>query len=211
MPFPRKYPSLPPVDGVPVKHCVKCGEVRPYAEFHKWAGSRDGLKTCCKTCRKPKVPKVRKCFRKHPSLPPLDGVPVKRCNDCGDVKPRTEFYRRARACDGLASSCKGCVYGKGSAKRRLVTPEVRLLKGRVSCLKFKYGITPEDYQEMLAAQGGVCAVCGAGPGVRALAVDHCHTTGRVRGILCPNCNTGLGKFRDDVGLLTRAITYLVER
>lgn len=73
----------------------------------------------------------------------------------------------------------------------------------------QYGLTPEQYAEMLAKQGGVCAichlVCSTG---RKLAVDHDPETGRVRGLLCTNCNQGIGKFHDDIEKLQAAILYL---
>ncbi len=71
----------------------------------------------------------------------------------------------------------------------------------------KYGITPEVYETMLIEQRGVCAICG-GVDSRKLAVDHCHSTGRVRGLLCGTCNRGLGNFRDSTELLERAKGYL---
>jgi len=77
----------------------------------------------------------------------------------------------------------------------------------------EYGISQEDYERMLAEQGGVCAICG-GDGKEGrfgmLHVDHCHKTGKVRGILCDSCNLALGKFRDDPKVLRRAAEY-VER
>jgi hypothetical protein len=71
-----------------------------------------------------------------------------------------------------------------------------------------YGLPARELDAMLARQGGVCAICGERPKRRGLAVDHCHRTGRVRGFLCHACNGGLGLFRDDGGLLSRAIEYL---
>lgn len=76
----------------------------------------------------------------------------------------------------------------------------------------RYGLTAADYHRMLAQQGGGCAICaradaGGRPGAR-FHVDHCHRTGRVRGLLCSNCNTGIGKFADDPGRLERAALYL---
>lgn len=68
--------------------------------------------------------------------------------------------------------------------------------------------TYDDYEAALERQGGVCAVCGAGGGSRALHLDHCHDSGLARGILCGNCNTGIGKLRDDPDLLRKAIAYL---
>jgi hypothetical protein len=62
--------------------------------------------------------------------------------------------------------------------------------------------------ELLSAQDGRCAICGAERGTRRLAIDHDHTTGFIRGLLCVRCNTGLGSFRDDPELLRKAIEYL---
>jgi len=84
---------------------------------------------------------------------------------------------------------------------------------RRSVLKAKYGITAEEYDQMLLKQENVCAICGleAGGGRGAesrLAVDHNHETGKVRGLLCNNCNNGLGRFKDNPELLRKAIDYL---
>ena len=78
----------------------------------------------------------------------------------------------------------------------------------------KFGMTLDDYQRMHDEQAGLCACCGRpeqavrGGKEMWLAVDHCHSTGRVRGLLCTNCNNGLGRFRDDPSLLRRAAEYL---
>lgn len=78
---------------------------------------------------------------------------------------------------------------------------------RQSYLKQRYGITADDYAAMLTRQGAVCAICRR-PGKRRLAVDHCHATGRVRGLLCDNCNQAIGKLKDSPELLARSIAYL---
>jgi hypothetical protein len=77
----------------------------------------------------------------------------------------------------------------------------------------KYGITVEDYDRMLTAQGGVCAICGgppngAGKANGRLNVDHDHDTGAVRGLLCSECNAGLGMLQDDAELLQLAAAYV---
>ena len=61
-----------------------------------------------------------------------------------------------------------------------------------------FGLTLQDYQQMLDAQNGVCAICGKKPGKRKLSVDHDHKTGIIRGLLCFRCNFGLGWFQDDL-------------
>lgn len=81
-------------------------------------------------------------------------------------------------------------------------------------LKRTYGISYEEYLQMLEEQGHVCAICGEEGFVMKsthklkLVVDHCHTTGRVRGLLCHNCNRALGLFKDSPGRLLRAVEYL---
>lgn len=72
----------------------------------------------------------------------------------------------------------------------------------------RFGLTPEQYDAMLAEQGGVCAICQRPDADRRLAVDHDHATGRVRGLLCKSCNKALGAFRDSTDLLLRAVEYL---
>ncbi|MEV0621484.1 endonuclease domain-containing protein [Nonomuraea sp. NPDC050404] len=72
-------------------------------------------------------------------------------------------------------------------------------------LQYRYGITEEDFARMLAQQGGLCAICQVVPGTF---VDHCHRSGQVRGILCFNCNNGLGHFGDNTVLLELAALYL---
>ena len=73
----------------------------------------------------------------------------------------------------------------------------------------KYGLTPETYQDLVLAQGNRCAICNIAPSeIKALAIDHCHSTQQVRGLLCSACNLGLGNFRDQTDLLVKAIKYL---
>lgn len=100
---------------------------------------------------------------------------------------------------------------KACDKARSQTPEYKARD-----LMRKYGITPQQYEDALAAQGGVCWICekpetrrdkrtGA---VSRLAVDHCHETGINRGLLCAAHNTAIGLFKHDIGLLREAIKYL---
>jgi hypothetical protein len=97
-----------------------------------------------------------------------------------------------------------------SRKHRAANPN----SARNEWLRSQYGITAAEYDAMLAEQAGVCRICGR-PEVRVrqgkvlrLAVDHCHKTGAVRGLLCIDCNTGLARFKDDPELLKAAIAYL---
>jgi hypothetical protein len=78
-------------------------------------------------------------------------------------------------------------------------------------LKKNFGITPEQYDEMLAAQGGVCASCSTdkpGGPYGIFAVDHDHSTGKVRGLLCKNCNLAIGMLGDSAEGVRKALAYL---
>ena len=79
---------------------------------------------------------------------------------------------------------------------------------RRSVLRSKSGLTPEGYDALATAQNGACAICGCRSDTRALHVDHDHRTGKIRGLLCNNCNRCLGLLKDDVAVLRSAITYL---
>lgn len=114
---------------------------------------------------------------------------------------QAEYNRRRR--ERYAADAE---YRERVKRQAKITPEQR----RERTLR-EYGITPEQYDTMLAEQGGGCAICGvefAHRGGARLAVDHCHETGAVRGLLCSNCNQGLGKFGDDPERLDRAGMYL---
>lgn len=118
-------------------------------------------------------------------------VPVghKLCRMCGEVKPHSEWHRNTTASDGLATRCKAC----------------RAAEGRASHLKRNYGLTEAERDAMVAAQRGLCVICLAAPPVH---VDHCHKTGRVRGVLCFNCNSAIGKLGDNPDAVRRAAAYL---
>lgn len=78
-------------------------------------------------------------------------------------------------------------------------------------MKHHYGLTYEEYEAMLEAQGFCCAVCGTSETKKDWHIDHCHTTGEVRGLLCNNCNAGIGMFKDDPTRLRAAADYLERR
>lgn len=96
-------------------------------------------------------------------------------------------------------------------------PEKAARSIRNANYKKKYGITLQEYEHMHEKQNGLCAICnrpetmlGHKGTLVSLAVDHCHTTGKIRALLCRNCNTMLGGSRDNVDILLNAIRYLRE-
>lgn len=136
----------------------------------------------------------------------------KPCGRCGVVKPLDAFYSggRDRSTGARTSYCKPCAK-EWQRERRALRPEMFQVFRLRRNLK-RYGMTPESYEERLIAQGRRCAICATDqPGGNGrFHVDHCHSTGKIRGLLCTTCNTGLGHFGDDVALMARAIAYIEE-
>ena len=93
---------------------------------------------------------------------------------------------------------------------RAVTKEERKKYDMISRNKKRYGITPEQYTELFNKQEGKCAICGKHQTEfkKALCVDHNHITGKIRGLLCYKCNTGIGNLNDNIILLQNAINYI---
>lgn len=92
-------------------------------------------------------------------------------------------------------------------KKRAENPQAVVDELRDQSYRRNYGITLADYKRQLARQCGLCAICQKHPD-EVLRVDHCHTTGAVRGLLCNDCNLGLGRFYDQTDVMRKAITYL---
>jgi len=164
-----------------MKYCCICEESFPATTkfFHKRHNSPDGLRCECKECRKNDR---KKDYNK----------PFKRCTSCKKLLPNNEeyFYKLNK--------------GKDCANRALCI-ECHAEYQRNYKLVKKYGITVDDYERMYKEQGGKCAICEEK--YDSLVVDHCHTTGKVRSLLCNNCNSGFGYFKEDSKRLNNAIKY----
>lgn len=151
----------------------------------------------------------------------------KRCTGCDEVKSLDDFAADGRKRDGHQSRCRPCQAAEGrarSAQRRAAQglAPLRKLPPRherdaawwkeyhlATYLKSRYGITIDEFQAMQEAQEGVCAICREVCIQKArLSVDHSHTTGKVRGLLCGRCNMGLGLAKDEADLLDAMASYL---
>ena len=133
----------------------------------------------------------------------------------------TEFYQRSDSLGGLTGFCKVCTDNKNAAWRKAnptwlkasqvawhkANPKKRSVYSRAERYR-AYGLTLADYAAMVAAQSGLCAVCGKNEGDETLCVDHDHSTGKVRGLLCRLCNIGLGGFKDSCASLIAAAEYI---
>ena len=223
---------------MPTKQCVKCKEVKHISLFSKCKQSKDGLKRECKYCNKIRrrgythlpldIPldmkicsgcktekssntfnknraerdglqsKCRECnekMRKEYLETPLDPVPAEKfCTYCKLEKRSLEFNKNSAGKDGLQSWCKSCDREKHYLKN--------------------YNLTTLEINAMLENQEYLCAICRRTQTSKRhgektpLSVDHCHKTGKIRGLLCSPCNTALGLFRDDPAILGAAALYL---
>lgn len=127
------------------------------------------------------------------------------CNKCAVSQPLTEYWKLPSGRDGINPRCKTCVNTARNEYNRSVAPEVK----RNSRYRLIYGIDLDEYERMLAVQGGVCAICDQPEKAknRLLCVDHDHQTGVVRGLLCTRCNTALGSY-ELMARNERAMRYL---
>jgi hypothetical protein len=121
------------------------------------------------------------------------------CVGCQAHLPKTSFRKHWAAKNGLSTWCKICSKERSEKYR----------EGRTRAKLRKYGLTPEDYQDLVKQQENCCAICRTNN--YPLVIDHNHETNQVRGLLCSYCNTGLGFFRDRPELLNLASNYLFER
>lgn len=140
---------------------------------------------------------------------------TKTCIECRADKPTSEFYPAGKY---LNSRCKPCCnevsrrYGQENREKRnarlrewrRANPEAARAKDLRARLKRKYGLTPDEVEAMRVAQEGRCLICRT---ECELFVDHCHETGRVRGMLCPSCNTFLGRVEANPEILLRMAEY----
>jgi len=121
---------------------------------------------------------------------------VRTCKRCNEQKPLEEFPKHDSCYGGVGRTCRACKTNQSRERR--------------------YGVTRADYDKMFAEQGGRCAICGTDDpathtskgGDGSFCVDHCHQTGKVRGLLCGYCNTGIGKLRDNPDIMRKAAQYV---
>lgn len=139
---------------------------------------------------------------------------MKKCNRCGVAKSLDDFHKNKSSKDGHGTRCKPCsaAYNKEWQARN---PEKARESWKKSFAKTydpvrnkvrKYGLTVEEFNDMVLGQESRCAICNE---ERELHIDHCHSSGKVRGLLCLQCNTALGNMNDSVETLQRAIEYLM--
>ncbi|MFE7956256.1 endonuclease VII domain-containing protein [Streptomyces sp. NPDC057413] len=149
----------------------------------------DGLQAYCRKCSaeyyRQRQEAQGKVVRQRVPVP----AGHKRCPQCEEIKPHSEWESNKSSSDGWSSYCRTC----------------RAERNRISYFKRKYGLTPAELDAMITEQRGICCICLAAPAEH---VDHCHETGRVRGVLCFSCNAALGQFKDRPDVIRRAAAYV---
>jgi len=195
------------------KTCNKCKENKATIYFEKDSRNKDGLQGICSNCRKIKKQKDRDDRRAGLNI---KNIQNKTCNRCNETKPATEFYKDSGISDGRATICKNCRDKTTLKYRRSNSIKVKNRTDKYNAKHYhklrlqRYKITPEEHQKMLIEQNNCCKICGEKPkGKRPLAIDHCHKTGKVRGLLCYRCNTSIA-ILDNPNLLAKAESYLLE-
>lgn len=123
------------------------------------------------------------------------------CASCKNEKPDAEFPKNSQQRDGRDSYCKLCKLAKVNQETLKAGQERARLK--------KFGLTAEEHSALLASQNGCCAICKRPENGKKLAIDHCHKSGKVRSLLCQQCNVGLGAFGDDPRILVNAAKYIL--
>lgn len=143
----------------------------------------------------------------------------KLCPKCRQSKSIQDFHKKRSSKDGLYSYCKKCNIESNNNwvrhnKEKHNIRSKKWIKNNPKKAKTtqlrKYGIDATQYNNLLELQDNKCKICKTDSSAltRALAVDHCHKTGKIRGLLCGNCNRGLGRFKDSIDNLKSAIKYL---
>lgn len=162
-----------------MRKCSKCS--KDLSEDMFYAGSTTWCKPCLKQYN------AERYRNKKSSTPSASGTKI--CSTCKSDLPVSYFKRQLINSDGLMGECMECY--------------------RNRILVRKFGITSAIYDTMLKEQNGVCAICEKPCNTgRMLAVDHCHKTGKVRGLLCSKCNRALGLLEENKNIISSMIGYI---
>lgn len=155
---------------------------------------------------------------------------MKVCSSCKEEKPKIDFHKKSATKDGLHNYCKSCVAIKNKEwvlnnkerHKNTCSNWYKLNKDKANRkstewhYQTNYGISYSDFIFLAKIQNNKCKICNVTLTFDAIkkdsraVLDHCHTTNKIRGVLCNACNTALGKFKDNPEILNSAIVYLKE-
>lgn len=160
--------------------CTRCEQMLPEDHFYRARSQKRGRNPSCKKCLLERNREYRKTRPEYAA---------------GRYEAQREWYQRNK--EGMRAKAR-----EKAAAAQSANPDFRTARYRETT----YGISPEDFELMVLTQNNQCAICGKT--MRKVHIDHDHHTGKVRGLLCPGCNTGLGKMGDSIAGLRAAIAYL---
>ena len=138
---------------------------------------------------------------------------TKACTICGQRKLLSDFYKEPKHKDGVHSCCKICFCERTNTYKKQNQGKIGKANKDLH-LRKSFGIKLEQYKKMLVEQKGVCAICGKQETrkykskIVRLSIDHNHKTGKIRGLLCHNCNMAIGHFEENIKFMLKAIQYL---
>lgn len=175
-----------------LKRCFSCKKYKELSEFHVNNSKKDGFNTYCKSCASEKAAIQYKKFSTK-------------------IKKRVRNYRKKFPEKKKEQDKQYYINNMEKIKKyKREWTDKSYKRLRNSRLKKSYGIDLEIYNQMFKNQKGLCAICNDPRSKQKydFSVDHQHSTGKIRELLCSNCNTGIGLFKEDVELLQKVIIYL---
>lgn len=194
-----------------MKRCSKCGVEKQLKDFYRDKTKKDGHQALCKECRKERTRKnniyvAKKGHhrtleqRERMSLAHLGYEPWNKGS--GGCKRGHDPSLYIRLPSGVYV-CLGCTRENGAKYREKNRNRIRI-NNRVK----RYGITIEQLKNFWNAQEGTCAICGEMLDKKKYRIDHNHTSGKVRGLLCSSCNAAIGLLKDSPEVISNAVRYL---
>lgn len=175
-----------------LKICTKCSKTLQLDKYFEFRSDTKKYRNHCKLCNKG-YKELREDFVSR--IKKLYNEGFKNCVNCKSIKTLDEFGVDNNTLTGKSSYCKEC------KKNQYTKEQLRDFR-----LKSEYNISQQDYLKMYDNVFGKCQICKNYH--EKLFIDHCHTTGKVRGLLCVSCNTAIGFLKDNINNLKQAIKYL---
>ena len=192
--------------------CKTCGEIKTLDQYGRVPGNPNKKKVTCKKCVQIKKKEWRENnILKNKDLPPLDGKHI--CRKCNIEKDAKQFLIMTRNKYGIDKTCGDC-RRRLNRERYVRDIDRRKEQAKWGALKFSYGLTKQEWLNLLQDQEMRCAICkielviGQRSAKNAACVDHDHETKKVRGLVCRRCNQGIGLLQDSSMIAEAAAVYL---
>lgn len=190
--------------------CIECKQSKNPSDFYHHPEKLNGCSSRCKECAAARCRLLAKDPARVAELKASQAAAkrdrqVKACGRCGQTKDQADFYTHPRTVDGRTTTCKKCIKARSKTQQGRHRAFDTHLRG--------FGIDRSWWDRVLVEQAGRCPVCERALNPHAkhndtACIDHCHTTGRARAILCANCNAVLGLIREAAATADRLRDYI---